>query len=90
MNIPELTEHVSELRWLAYELGNEMKTLETTAHPLAHQFLMHGLARRMAQVAQSACSSLTGSVTNPVERFASILAEPQRAQVASQKGQETV
>jgi hypothetical protein len=83
MNIPELTEHVSELRWLAYELGNEMKTLETTAHP-------HGLARRMAQVAQSACSSLTGSVTNPVEGFASILAEPQRAQVASQKGQETV
>ncbi len=75
MNIPELTEHVSELRWLAYELGNEMKTFETTTHPLAHQFLMHGLARRMAQVAQSACSSLAEPLTNPVEASAPILAE---------------
>ncbi len=90
MNTPELTEHVSELRWLAYELGNEMRALETTAHPLAHQFLMHGLTRRMAQVAQSACSFLTEPLTNPVEGSAPILAAPQRAQASSQKGQEPV
>ncbi|HLQ28127.1 MAG TPA: hypothetical protein VK140_02685 [Ktedonobacteraceae bacterium] len=85
---PDLSEQVSELRWLAYELGNEMKALETTAHPLAHRFLMHGLTRRMAQVAQSACSFLTEPVTNPVEGSPA-LAEPQRAQASSQKGQET-
>jgi hypothetical protein len=68
MNIPELTEHVSELRWLAYELGNEMKTLETTAHPLAHRFLMHGLARRMAQVAERTCESLSQPIPPPVAR----------------------
>jgi hypothetical protein len=66
MNLPELTEQVSELRWLAYELGNEMQTLETTAHPLAHQFLMHGLARRIAQVAAQTCHSLSQPTSSPL------------------------
>ena len=68
MNIPDLTEQVSELRWLAYELGNEMKALETTAHPLAHRFLMHALARRMARVAQRTTECLSQPIPSPVAR----------------------
>jgi len=89
MNTTGLCEQVSELRWLVYELGKEMETLGTTPYQHLHRFLMHSLSRKIAQVAESACSSLTESVTTPVDCSPPILAEPQRAQASSQKGRET-
>jgi hypothetical protein len=90
MHNEHLSAQISELRWLVYELGHEVKTLETTSRPHVHQFLMHGLVRRVAQVAEATCSSLVGSLTSPVEGPASLVVEPQRAHVSSQKGQETL
>lgn len=68
MNTSELTEHVSELRWLVYELGNELETLETTAYPLAHRFLLHHLTQRIARVAAHTTHCLGESLATPVVR----------------------
>ena len=68
MTTPELAEHVSELRWLVSELGNELETLETTAYPLAHRFLMHHLAQRIARVAAHTAQCLSPSIPTPVAR----------------------
>jgi hypothetical protein len=87
MNTTGLSEQVSELRWLVYELGKEMETLVTTPYPHVHRFLMHSLTRKIAQVAESACSSLTEPVTNPVDCTPPVLAEHRREQASSQKGQ---
>ncbi len=64
----DLTEQVSELRWLIYELGNELNTLATTPYPQVHRLLMQCLAKKVAQVAQRTCESLSQSVPTPVAR----------------------
>ena len=89
MNPSELPTQVSERHWLVSELGNERETLATTPYPLVHRFLMHPLTRKMAQVAQSACSSLTEPVTTPVACSPTLLGERQSKQASSQKGRET-
>jgi hypothetical protein len=68
MSTSELAELVSELRWLVSELGNELETLETTAYPLAHRFLMNGLAQRIARVAEHTTQCLSPSLATPVAR----------------------
>jgi hypothetical protein len=68
MTSPELSDHISELRWLVSELGNEMQVLETTAYPLAHRFLMHRLARRIARVAAHTTHCLNPSLATSVAR----------------------
>jgi hypothetical protein len=42
---------ITELRWLVYELGQELDTLATTPYPLVHRFLMCTLTTRIALVA---------------------------------------
>ena len=79
MNTSELSKQVSELHWLISELGHELETLAITPYPLVHRFLMHSLTRKVAQVAELACSSLTESITTPVDCSPTVLAEPQRA-----------
>ncbi len=59
MNTTDLSEQVSELRWLVSELRSELETLTTTPYPLAHRFLMRGLAKRLTTVAEHACQSLS-------------------------------
>ena len=50
MNTTDLSEQVSELRWLVSELRSELETLTTTPYPLAHRFLMRGFAKRLIAV----------------------------------------
>jgi hypothetical protein len=53
-----LSAQISELRWLVYELGREMQTLETTSRPHIHRFLVHALARKVALIASATCFSI--------------------------------
>ena len=48
-----LAEQMSELRWLVYELGQEVETLSTTPYPHVHRLLAHSLAAKVAQVAEA-------------------------------------
>jgi hypothetical protein len=86
MNTTGLSEQVSELRWLVYELGKEMETLVTTPYPHVHRFLIHSLTRKIAQIAQSTCSSLAEPVITPVDCAPPVLVEHRREQASSQKG----
>jgi hypothetical protein len=88
MNSSDLPTQVSERHWLVSELGNELETLATTPYPLVHRFLMHSLTRKMAQVTESACSSLPEPVTTPVACSPTLQGAHQSKHVSSQKGQE--
>ena len=58
MSLEALSAHLSELRWLVDELGQELDTLESTSYPRVHCFLMHNLATRIARVAVQVGSSV--------------------------------
>lgn len=77
-----LSEHISELRWLVYELSQEMEALVSTPYPQVHRLLMHSLSRKIVQVAESACSSLTAPVADPVAGGLARLVERQREQAS--------
>jgi hypothetical protein len=68
MNTHDLPEQISELRWLVYELGHELQALSTTPYPHVHRFLIHTLAKKVAQVAEAACESASSSLLTPVVR----------------------
>jgi hypothetical protein len=70
MQNEHLSAQISELRWLVYELGREMQALSTTPYPHVHRFLVHTLAKKVAQVAEAACESVS-TTTHPQPRCAS-------------------
>jgi hypothetical protein len=58
MSLEALSAHLSELRWLVDELGQELDTLERTSYPRVHCFLMHNLATKIARAAVQVRSSV--------------------------------
>ncbi len=66
-------DQLSELRWLVYELGQEVDALATTPYPLVHRFLIRNLTTRIikvtAQVHGVCCPSQRQTrVYRPMER----------------------
>jgi hypothetical protein len=68
MNTHDLPEQVGELRWLVYELGNEMKAISTRPYPHVHRFLMLTLVKKIAKVAERVSEHLDQPVPAPVVR----------------------
>jgi len=59
LNSSLLSAHISELRWLVDELGQELETLENTSYPRVHCFLMLNLTTRIVQIATQVHKALT-------------------------------
>ena len=81
MNPFDFLTQMSARHGLVGELRNEPETLTTALYPFVHRFLLHRLTRRMAQVARSACSSLTEPVATPVAGAPPVLGEHQSQRI---------